>query len=94
MNSLAQWKAFTSQKCSAIEAVILMDWDELTYPEITNLFRVATICGRVKNIRHATKLWNAIDNMDTPGPLWDIMLYALPWAFSDARFTNSIRIAY
>ena len=65
--------------------------------------RVISICSRISVIRRvhrqrsqrcAERLWDAIDRFDPrerpPEPLWDAMLIALPWAFSDPRNSNSI----
>ena len=63
--------------------------------------KVGRICRKIKKkvgtwreLVHATRLWNAIDNLDHPGPLWRLMAMHLPHVFRDPSDPNTMRFTY
>jgi len=66
---------------------------------MTDLQRVERIIAKIqqttgqRRLLWSTKLWNAIDTVDTPEELWELMLEQLPDAFY-SRGVNCIRFTY
>lgn len=52
------------------------------------------VLGKVRNLVDATRLWNWIDHQDAPEPYWAKMCEAVPWAFADPSWPNSILFVY
>jgi hypothetical protein len=56
--------------------------------------RVESLCRKARDLRDATRIWNAIDNLASPEPLWAVMQSVIPWAFNDPRCPNTMRFTY